>query len=498
MNGSRCTGAPAAGGRFTTPALAALVALAALAAFSPSLGHGFVWDDKILIPPPGAAPAPSEIFLSPVDRLYRPVRTLSFLLDGALGAGAPAAYHAASVALHAAVSTLLFVFILALASRPRPAFLTALLFAVHPLNAETVSWVSGGRADLLSALFFVLALIFAARFSRAGGTALAAAAACFAAALLSKENAVALPAVALAVAPLMPRAEERRRIFIAAALFTAVLGAYMHLRFNVVGPARQVFTYHGGTPAATLLTTSTVWVSYAREALVPRGLCPVYTVEIHRGFSPQVALSVVLIASAAAAAAAGLIRGRTWGFGLAWFIAALLPVSNIIPIGALKADRFMYLPLIGILIFISFAFDALAARSAAALRRPSAAAPAHAAALAALLVVFLPSLFRLVPVWKDGLALWSHAVECAPSSWIAHNNLGAEYLRRGDGNLALSSFQKAAALNPRSERVYSNLAEVHGRNADYVTALEYLRKSLALNPDNPAALFRAGFALEKL
>ncbi|MEW6203076.1 MAG: tetratricopeptide repeat protein [bacterium] len=487
-----------------------VVALSAMLIFSNAMNNGFVWDDDETLPfAAGIERVPSwrQIFLSPVDRLYRPLRTLSLIADYYAGGGGASAYHLTNILLHSSNSVLVFMLVIQLSSSIHIALFSSLLFAVHPLHVETVSWISGGRADLLSCFFGLLAIVFYMLvrekvFSRkdakhAKKILYMFSLISFCLALLSKENAAVIPVLLLCLTPFQKMDRFIRKSAITIVPFFIVLVLYVWLRTSAIAETQQMFGYHGGSLRTTLITMSTVVVSYITDALMPVRLCPLYTVKIQQGFSISVILAVALIIALTMAIFTALFRGKLWGFGIAWFVICILPVSNIIPINALKADRFMYFPSIGIFIIIScFLHRVLLGTNGVRENKP-AYATAFFALTAACVILLAALTVRTIPIWKNNYSLWTHTTHCAPDSWIAFNNLGTESYSRGDSNGAITALKKAAQLNPNREIIYNNLADIYGVTGNYSLALENLEISAGLNPDNAETYYKMGFALEK-
>ena len=481
-----------------------IVAASAFFVFSGALHYGFVWDDRELLftgEAVNSSPAWKRIFLSSTDRLYRPARTISFACDHSTGSGAAFTYHLTNLLLHALTSILVFMLVFELSSSIYPSLFSALLFAVHPLHAEVVCWISGGRADLLSAFFGLIALFYYIRSRGANKYSFVyflLSLISFCVALLSKENAVIIPLLILCYALLEKSSRRAGRRVIAVIPYFFILAAYIWLRFSVFGETRQMFGYHGGSLRSTLLTMSTVWSSYIRDIFMPTHLCPVYTVSIQQSFSTLVIFGIVFIIAASIVSIVALFRKKLWGFGIAWFLVSLLPVSNIIPINALKADRFMYFPSIGIFIIMGDLFHCLFFRSNRGEKNKSIAAASFLAVTSFSVILMAILTIRTVPAWKSNYSLWSHAVHCAPASWGAFNNLGAESFRLGRTDEAIAALKKASHLNPNGETIYNNLADVYGNAGNYRLALENLKICARLNPESAETYYKIGFALAKL
>lgn len=493
-------GIPAVSG-FRAVLVCVLLAAAVFAAFGGSLRHGFVWDDTDLIFIDCVTSRPLDwhaIFHEPVDRLYRPLRTLTYILEFEAAGKNPAVYHFTSISLHAAVCVLVFLLVFRLSASLPVSMIAALLFGVHPVHAGTVAFISGGRADLLATTFTLLSLLLYLRSLDAGSGRLpyALSLASFALALAAKESSAVAPALVVCLA-LTRRGEKGiGREALRAGLFFALLAGYMYFRFVVVGAGGQSSGYHGGSLLKTMLTTSIVWASYVRDLIVPTKLCPVYAVVIEHHLSARVALAAVFLSLLAAASLIGLFRRQLWGVGLAWFFIALLPVSNLIPINSLKSDRFLYLPAIGMMLAVSDLAAWFVLRIL--LRGRERLAMSVLAALALAASAWFIALTRpAAATWESDEALWMRTTACAGRSWVAWVNLGGVHFRAGRADDAVGALKNAARFNPDNPLVYNNLADVYGSRGDYEQSLRCLERARELDPGNPEIYVKMGYALTK-
>ena len=506
---------------------AALVALVAVAVYWGTLGHGFVWDDHIHIESAPFVQDPSNagVLLSApfwlghvaVEGSGRPLLLASLLGDRALWGDAPAGYHLTNVLLHAAAAAALTLLASALAVSWPVGLLTGLLFALHPVQSEAVCAVSF-RADLFAALFVLLALL-AARRAHAGRPVAwtAAAAGFFALALLSKENAVVLPALALLADRLTPppRASARRTaaqlmaftlVLAAYAAFRVPRGSYESLAPRVASPAsavpaapnrRTVHIDPSPPPWKAALPTRTarmrgmlsVFLDYARLIVWPSGL--------QADRSPVLDSSRLNIrAMGGAAVALGLLLGAfglrrrapAASLGLVWFLVALTPVSGLVPIHNIIAERYLYLPMAGAALAAAAAFATVARRT----RRPGLAL---ALAGVALTVAAGATTARRIPAWRDDASLFAGRIE-SDGTRLRYNRAR---LLRNAGRLdeAREEYLKALVLDSRSVESLVNLAEVEGALGNGDEELQLLRRAAGINPGSSVTLEALGAALER-
>jgi tetratricopeptide (TPR) repeat protein len=328
-----------------------LIACLSFAAYLPALSGEFVYDDERFIE---KNPAVTQLtaanavryFTDPTSQsimghdIYRPLRTLEFAVDWAISGGRPWFFHLRSVLWHALASLLLYAVLRRLLEADLPALFGTLAFALHPVNTEAVAWITS-RGDVLLLAWFLLALLLYLR----GRPLLAAFA--FVGALLSKETAVFFPAAVLMV-DLFRRADRR---WVWYGVYGAMAVVFVAVWFYLVAGAelenvRHLKALWGGSYSMTVLTMAKGFLHYARVIAFPVHFTVDYHVPTSTGLGLGEVVALVVLAAIVAAAVAAGPRSR---LALAWFFLALLPVSNLIrPIGIPTAERFLYLPLVGV------------------------------------------------------------------------------------------------------------------------------------------------------
>ncbi|MEI8063294.1 MAG: hypothetical protein WCH84_04430, partial [Verrucomicrobiota bacterium] len=274
----------------------------------------------------------------PEQKLYRPLVTLSYALDNAV-TGRPAGFHVTNVFWHLAVVAMLVLLFRQLGAPATGWTLAGVVafFAWHPLTTESVAWVAG-RSELMAA-FFVLASLVAFVRNRPILSGLA-----FVAALLCKESAIMTPALAALLAWRCP-AKRRWQLW---AGYVGIALTYLAWRqYLFTGVRLEQVAYTGFTDAWTQqLVAGKVLARYLALALVP------YRQSVFHDVQVEIVWSVLAVAVLAGVTVWVWWQRRRYPdlwLGWAWFFVALLPVSNLIlPIGSVMAERFTYLPLIGV------------------------------------------------------------------------------------------------------------------------------------------------------
>lgn len=468
---------------------------AAAAVFAPSCFFGYVQDDfNLLVHNPflrhwGRL---GDLLLSgywqpwagasATVSIYRPVVSLSFFLQ-AQTLDRPWAFHAANVLLHAGVSALL-ASTLKRWLAPGAALLAALLFAVHPVNAEAVARVTS-RPYLLCALFLLCAWrgIEDGR-ARAAGL-------WYALALGSLESAALFPAAyALFVHWRRGPRALRAEAWTHAALW-GVLAAYFALR-AVLLPGALIA---GGTPYfgstgtwVKLLTLARFWTSCY---LLPLATGTGVVLDAMRPFFPDAApadpVAMLLLAGWTAffaAAVRAAWRREAWGFWTLWAGLFILPNSHLLfRYDTLGAARFLYLPAIGLF-------------AAAASALPAGRGPVLAAAAA--VVWFAGRTLATEGAYRDSRTYWTAVLAQNPRSSAAYDSIGVVQAQEGDRAGAEASFTRSIAADPTRPEAYYNLAKLRLEGGRLEEADELLAKASLANPKDPDTLVLRALAAEGL
>jgi hypothetical protein len=434
---------------------AALIGLAALL-YLPSLHHAFVMDDFVYISENPAVTRGAPLAAYFTDRtttsselalrvqVYRPLRTLSFRAVAAAFGARPAPYRALNVLLYALCGGLLLVLCERLGATRGASLLAAALWVAAPVHVEAVIYPSalGDQLSLFASLLSLLLGLDALRgsLSLSGPRALglgAASLALSACALLCKELAIVQPALyALLATALLGRDALRDRRAIGITIGHGLVALlFLLARSAVLGQVGQVPLTLLGTLDGALRAPLRIW-HYVRICLLPLGHNPAYQLPAPSD------LALALAALALAVVLALIWRARrgvaaVWVGGL-WFLIALLPVLNLVPVLADLADRFALLASVG-----------LALSCAGGLSGPLAGdRPRRVALLAcgASLLLFCAGTLVEARFWQSDGVLWRHAAEEEPGSAQAHANLGVVLLNEGKAEAALRELDQAQAL----------------------------------------------------
>lgn len=509
--------------RYAWPAPLAL-AVFTFAAFLPALNNGFVnWDDIYsLVENLGYRGLGwtqlKWMFTTCHTFHYQPLTWATYGLDYLAWGMDPFGYHLTNIILHSANALLFYSLCLKLLAPAAPpaapgegmelrlsALFAALVFAVHPLRAESVAWISE-RRDVLSGFFFLLTVILYLRTQSAGGEQKsflrlnAAPLAAFVLALLSKSMTVTLPAVLLLLdvyplgrLPGGPRrwfSPEYRRVwlekipyFLLSAVFSFI--AY-YWTYKASGSLSDTAAYY--VPSTIKPVTAAAW--HVWKTLAPFDLAPLY-----RFAAPGQSALFAAAALAALTAAALALRRRWPGILPAWAyylvtVSPTLGLLNAVNVSVHSAsDRYSYLPCLG--------FAALAGAGFRACL-PAAGGRSRGAYLAAacLLIAGLALLTsRQAGIWLNSETLWRHALSTNPELDIAHDNLGSALAVQGRTMEAARHYREALRLSPDLADAHFNLGVLlfaEGRSAE---AAAHYREALRIRPGSASAHFNYGVVL---
>ena len=394
------------------------------------------------------------------DANWHPLTWLSHALDCHLYSLDAGKHHRTNALIHAANVVLLFWVLLEATGYIGRSAMVAALFALHPINVESVVWISE-RKNVLSMLFFLLALgAYRWYVSEPRADRYSVVAILFALGLMSKPQVITFPFVLLLwdYWPL-------RRMFPDSQ--SATTGAFPPRKFSwllmeklpllALSAASAVVTIRaqgtGGAMSGPLntypfpLRLENAIVSYARyigKAVWPSRLAFMYP---HSDLAVwQVAAALLLLA----AITWGVMVGRQHRYlvvGWLWFLGTLVPMIGLVQVGAqAMADRYAYLPFIGLFMMICWGVSDWA-------QQRSLLTWARIAGLAALLALVSVT-HRQIGYWKDNVSLWAHTVQVTSGNWIAEDNLGAALMDKGQMDNALHHFRSAEAIYPYDPRTF--------------------------------------------
>ncbi len=445
-----------------------------------------------------------------ISNYWRPFLLLSFALDYKIWKLNPFGYHLTNVLLHIADAFLVFYLLYFLFKNKTISLFSSLLFLVHPLQTEAVTYISG-RGDSLAFFFILLALIFYCFSGRKGNRYLIFSLIFYIFALFSKGNALIFPFLAFLCEWLLDFQDKKNfwNRFLPTLIISLI---YLILRFSILdfgGPVLNV------PLISRLLTFSKAILIYLGLIFVPIHLHMERNIGVIKSFNLEVLFSILVVSFLVF-----LIvyfwkkKNKIIPFGLLWFFAALLPYSNIIPINAFLYEHWLYIPLVGAGIVLAYIFNYIFQKNKW---------------LAVFL--FIPWFIFLSAQsfarnfdWKNPVIFYSRTLKYTKSIRLynnyamaladegkyleavkfykkalalgdfypqVHNNLGNSYKSLGKFDLAVREFKKAIAMDKYFLIAYNNLASVYILEKKYLSAINVYKKYLEFNPPNK-------FVLEKI
>ncbi|MBI3932699.1 MAG: tetratricopeptide repeat protein [Acidobacteria bacterium] len=495
---------PAPGGRGLLLAAVLLVA-ATIAVYAPVRGFEFVnYDDyHYVIENPRVATGLSARNLAWAWTAFHagnwhPLTWISHQVDCALYALEPGGHHLTNLVLHAANAVLLLLALFALTGSVGRSAAVAALFALHPLNVESVAWVSE-RKNVLSTLFWIATMWAWAAYARQPSRRrYVLVAVLLALGLAAKPMVVTLPCVLLLldVWPLgrwhWSRPDARGA---ALGLVREKLPLFgLVLLSSALTVAAQkgagAVTSLTAVPLEARLTNALVaYVRYLEKMFWPDSLSAFYP---HPGLSLGAAevggAALLLVALSFVASKA---RGAPYLLvGWLWYLGTMVPVIGLVQVGSQSmADRYAYVPLLGPFVALVWGLADLAAA-----RR---ATPALAALGLAVLAALGVAAHRQVGHWRSSLALFEHARAVTRDNYVAFTNLGLAYNKEKRWDDAIASFRRALRIQPRSAEAWGHMGLAFAKKGKTDEAIEALSKALAIYPDSLHAHNNLGVALRR-
>jgi tetratricopeptide (TPR) repeat protein len=504
--------------------------------FGQTLGHQFVnFDDEIYVYENSAVAAGLSLhgivwaFTHTVCYNWHPLTIISHMLDCQCYGLKPAGHHFTNVLLHTIAVILLFLNLRQMTGALWRSAFVAALFAIHPLRVESVAWVAE-RKDLLSGVFFMLTLgAYLCYVRRPSLARYLTVAVVFALGLMSKPMLVTLPFVLLLLdywplnrfAPTVSLkskskdlsrrkgpsrfwrlVQEKIPLLI---LSTGACAATLLAQGHIIDPIEKLsLPWRVGNALVTLCV-------YARQMVWPLRLSAFYPHPQDNLSFWEIGLSTALLVAITTGALLWRRKRPYFLTGWFWYVGMLVPVIGIVQVGSqAHADRYTYLPQIGLYLLITWAF----ADASASWRHGGVILKTVATIV---LVIFVGCAWRQTSYWHDSLSLWTHAlavtsnndtahdalcdaflregkvdeailhaqmaVDIRPDSSDAHNSLGVALSQRGRSDDALAQFEKVLKINPRRPRLHYNLATVLLQKGDIDGAIAHYQEELKIQPD---------------
>lgn len=428
---------------------------------------------------------------------WQPLTWMVHMGVSEFGGMAPGVHLGVNVLLHALNAGLLFLFLRTVTGAAGRSVTVALWFAVHPVNVEVVAWASQLKSTLSTACALVGLLVYVREKQRGGGFSFTALS-CLGLSLLAKPMMVSFPLLLLLLDywPLRRMPDSRGpgtgadwgRLLAEKLPFLLLAGAVALVTARPLGsPSETAALNH--LEWARVAAVPWNYAIYLRMLFFPADLAVLYPSRLDYPLLAEVGALVVLMG----------ISVMFWRrrerrpellFGWGWFVLTALPVSGLLRIGPHDlADRYLYVPGIGVLVAVVWLGADLLQSHAPRLSRTVTVVLALALALGA---------SRQVEYWTDSVALWRRAADVTPPSSTRHINLGNALHGAGLVTEAKEEFDAAIRCEPGNPRPYVNLAVIAQEEGDHATAILLLRQALARAPADARILSNLGSLLDDL
>ena len=433
---------------------------------------------------------------------WHPLTWLSLMTDCQLFGVGPRGHHVVNIALHAVNAVLLFVVLQVMTGALSASAMVAALFALHPLRVESVAWVTE-RKDVLSGLFWMTTLLAYVWYVRRGGVLrYLLIAVSFSLGLMAKPMLVSLPLVLLLldVWPLgrmrltMTPTELTRLVIeklplVGLAAVSSTITMLAAESSGAVGSLAELSWW------ARLENAPIAYLTYLSKTLWPASLAAAYPhpvlVSSHAAWSlAGRATGAALLLALMSVLTLVMINRRPYlAVGWFWFLGTLVPVIGIVQAGfQAMADRFSYIPLVGIFIAVVWGGREIA------MHWPRARPVLAGAAIVVLVSCALVSR-RQLWTWRDSVALFEHAIAVTGDNYFAEANLAAVLAATGRADDAAAHYETALAIRPDYATALTGLGTIYSRQGKLDQAAAYQVRALALEPDSPVVLTNLGAVL---
>ena len=418
-----------------------------------------------------------------VENLWHPLTWISHMTDAQLfGVENAAGHHAVSLLLYLISAGLVMWVAGMILGNPWGGFWVALLWMLHPLKVESVAWVSE-RKDVLSGLFFWAALGCAVKSFTASITWRWVGYGLFLAALLSKPSVVVLPGLVLLVEGFSRKEKKWDLDFLVAGLkrwwlWFVSAGVVAMLTIAMQSGGTHEFFSEQSSLLGRLTTAGAGLWFYLWRILVPLNL----TFEYPPPAWPHWTFAIAWFGVLAVGITVWRKRAQWRGlfFGLAWFLICWLPVSGLVYVGSsFTADRYLYLGLAGLLIFVVRCFEQVPQKVSLSLGL-------------AFSLLWAALSWKQVGVWKDGWSLFTHTTRAQPKLTTGWVNLGGMYQQEEQWQAAERSYRKAIQLNPSDYTAWFNLGNVRKSSGNIPEAEQAYERAIEIYPAYLPALLNLG------
>ena len=468
--------------------------------FCNTLGNTFVYDDSVTIVNNNLIKSWDNFhsvfsfnyFILSGELSYRPIVTLTYFIDYSLWGLNSTGFHLTNILLQTINTILFYIFLKRVTKVNTLAFFSTLLFTTHPILTETVNSISY-REDLLTALFFLIAFILYLKINKTFfnkskfllyylGSLFS-----YLLALFSKEMAITFPILLILFdifylpsgKPLQALIKKLKGIYIG---YFSVTAFYLFIQFVVF---RHVYIKLDQT-RQSLFVMIKVLASYIKLLFLPFNLNADYVVPPITAGIISCIISVLLVTTVIIITIRLCKNNKQYWFFISWFFITLLPVLNIIPIGNIMAERYLYIPIMGFSVIIGILVQKFN------LKKPL-------VAICFTIVIFILGVMCIYrnEIWRDELSLWYSTSNREPNSARAHHNIGVVHSAKGYYEYAELEYKKTLEINPKDIEAHYNLGNAYERKGILDNAIKEYQNAIRYNPYYADAYNNLGQHIQK-
>ena len=455
---------------FTSIAFILVVFLSFLS-YGNTLKGKFIWDDNAMIAQNelirnwqgGAKIFTQDIGYGAGQKVgfFRPLQLLTYMSDYSIWKLNPAGYHLTNILLHALAGILVFLLVNLIFEDKRISLFTSLLFAVHPIHTEAVSYIAG-RADILGTLFLLVSFIFYLKYMQEEKVHLyIILLVAYILSLLSRENSLIFPLLLLCYHWIF----KKRLYFKSFISILAVSILYIILRLGLLPfyPRKSTTTLFERVPGFF-----NALADYFKLLILPLNLHMEYGMKLFHISDPKTIIGIIILLLLLSVMFIKRHTDKIISFSIAWFLITLMPASNLYPLNAYMAEHWLYLPSIGFFLLLAYVFYK--------------GKRILFVCLIALIFLYSFLTIRQNNYWLDPISFFTRTLHYAPDSYNAYFNLAVAYNDIGNVDEAQNYYKKAIEIAPLKSKAYINLAALYANIGRTEDAVSLLNKSIGLNP----------------
>ena len=459
----------------------ALIIIAGLVVYVNSVNGKFIWDDEVFVKhnryikswtnvsktfteDPGAGGGGYYGF-------FRPLQMITYMVDYTLWGLDVRAYHFVNIALHVLVALALYWLINSLFCDRILSLFASLMFVVHPVHTEAISYISG-RGDPLAALFMLLCFIFYIEHQRSRNTrAFIFMILSYILALFSKENSLILPALLL-----LYHYSFKEKLNVKGFLSIIILIVmYIFVRMTAAKTQLPYLSYLVTLPRR-IPGFFVAITNYLRLIFLPFDLHMEYGGKLFSITHPKAIFGGIMLLSLLAYAFKKRKNSPLVLFSISWFLIALLPSSNIYPpIAFYMAEHYLYWPSIGFFLILAGGLNYIYKTK-------------NTKAIALILLIGICGFYSYLTIkqneyWSDRITFYKRTLKYAPESSRLYNNLADIYMDTGKNQEAIALLEKGSEVNPSDAYVYNNLGRAYTSAGRYAEAIAVFKRAIEINPN---------------